>query len=220
MVPAAARKYLQVAHRHIAHRGQQARRGRPLQRQGGHALAHVLDRGVQAARVFEQPAQVGVGRRPPEAGVGQARHRAVVDHLAVVVAPRRVVDLPDGHLRGITRDDAVHEAAGIRPVQVVLEERRDVDEAAAVPDRVVLVLVMRLEGAHRVETGPVAEAEAAGQGQRARVKGGADRHRPIIGEPAWILSVHRARSAPARAARPMRGCRRSRALKDAARPGT
>ena len=84
----------------------------------------------------------------------EPRHRAVVDHLAVFIAPRRVVDLADGHLRRVARDDAIDQAHRIAAGHAVLEERRHVDQRARVANRVVFVLVMRLVGADRVVARP------------------------------------------------------------------
>ena len=110
----------------------------------------------------------------------QPRHRAIVDDLAVLVAPRRVVDLADAHLRGVARDDAIDEAHRVGAGDAVLVERRDVDQRAGVPDRVVFVLVMRLVGADGVVAGPVAVVEALAQLERARVESGTDGHRESI----------------------------------------
>ena len=180
MWPLVARKYFSVD-RSASHTSrQQPRRRRPLQRQRGDALGNVLDADVQARCVLGEPAQVRIGRGPAEHLIGHARHRPVVDHLAVFIAPRRVEDLADAHARGVARDDAIDEAHRVGTRDAVLEERRDVDQRAGVPDRVVFVLVMRFVGADRVVAGPVAIVEALAQLERARVEGGTDRHRGIL----------------------------------------
>ena len=93
----------------------------------------------------------------------QPRHRAVVDHLAVLVAPRRVVHLADGDLERVARDQAIDELDRVAAGDQVLEERRDVDQRRGVADRVVLVLVVRLVGADRVVARPLAIVEALAQ---------------------------------------------------------
>ena len=94
----------------------------------------------------------------------EPRHRAIVDHLAALVAPRRVVDLSDARApsasRVMMRSTA---AAASRPVSEVLEERRDVDERRGVADGVVFVLVVRFVRADRVVAGPLAIVEALAQ---------------------------------------------------------
>ena len=55
-------------------------------------------RDVEAVGVHGQPAQAGLGRRPAVHLLVQPRHRAVVDDLALAVAPVGVHDLADLHL--------------------------------------------------------------------------------------------------------------------------
>ena len=145
------------------------------------SIAHVETDGV-----LREPAQVRIGGGPAVRVLRQPRHRPVVDHLAVLVAPRRVVDLPDGELRRVARDDAIDEPGRVAAADAVLEERRDVDERRRVADRVVLVLVMRFVRADRVVARPLAEIQAFAQRERALVNGGPDRHKRIIEEPQRI----------------------------------
>src|SRR4030095_3491727 len=88
---------------------------------------------------------------------------SIVDHLAMLVAPGRVVHLTDRHLGDIARDHSIHESRGVSPGDQVLEERRYVDERRRVSDRVVLVVVMALVRADRVVARPVAVVEALAQ---------------------------------------------------------
>jgi hypothetical protein len=67
--------------------------------------------------------------------------RPIVDDLAVLVAPRRVVDPAGCELRRVAGDHAVDEARGVGAVDPVLEQRRDVDEGRGLADRVVLDVV-------------------------------------------------------------------------------
>ena len=116
---------------------------------------------VQPGGVLPEPAQARIGRRPPEHLLVQPRHRPVVDHLAALVAPRRVEDLArppsSSTSRVMTRST---KRAASRPGDEVLEQRRDVDQRRGVADRVVLVLVVRLVGADRVVARPLAVVQA------------------------------------------------------------
>ena len=104
MAPRVMRKYFRSADVGVGHGVEQAARGRALERERGHLLGDVLDRDAQADGVLRQPAQAGIGRGPAERVLRQPRHGPVVDDLAVLVAPRRVVDLSDGQLGRVTRD--------------------------------------------------------------------------------------------------------------------
>ena len=87
-----------------------ARDSGPWRASAAVALGGLLDRHVEPGRVLAQPAQLRVGGGPAEPLVVQAVDRAVVDDLAVLVAPRRVEDLADGQLRRVAGDDPVDEA--------------------------------------------------------------------------------------------------------------
>ena len=110
--------------------------------------------------------------------------------LPSLVAPGRVDDLSDADLRGVARDDAVDEPRRVGPGDQVLVERRHVDQRGGVADGVVFVLVVRLVRADGVVTRPLAVVEALAERERARVEGGADRHRrniPNCGS--WIAGL-------------------------------
>ena len=176
IVPLVTRKYFRRSMSAPADRAQQLRRGRPLQRERRDLLRDVLDGHVEAGGVLPEPAQARIRRRPAERLLRQPRHRPVVDHLAVLVAPRRVEDLADRHLRHVAGDEPIDEPRGVAPVDQVLEERRDVDQRRGVADGVVLVLVMALVRADGVVAGPLAVVEALAERERALVDGGSDRH--------------------------------------------
>ena len=59
-----------------------------LQREPGGAIAHVVDLHVEPGRVQHEPPVAGVGGRDAVDSVVEARDRAVVEHLAFLVAPR------------------------------------------------------------------------------------------------------------------------------------
>ena len=111
---------------------------------------------VEPGCVLAEPAQARIRGRPAEGLLAQSRHRAVVDHFAVLVAPRRVEHLPDRHPRDVSGDDPIDELGRVAPGHEVLEQRRHVDQRRGVADGVVFVLVVALVGADRVVTGPLA----------------------------------------------------------------
>src|SRR5258706_9216349 len=146
--PEVAQVVERLAGRRLEHRP----RERPLERDRGDLFRDVLDRHVQAASVEREPALLRIRGGPPELVRGEAMDRAVVDDLAVLVAPGRVVDLPDLELRRIAGDDPVDEPLRLWTGDAVFVERRDVDEGGCLADRVVLDVVG--VGVHR--RGPVA----------------------------------------------------------------
>src|SRR4029079_8283441 len=73
--------------------------------------------------------------------LGQPMDRAVVDDLAVLVAPRRVPDLDHRELRRVARDDAIDERWRVRTADPVRVPGRGGDERGRLADRVVLDVV-------------------------------------------------------------------------------
>ena len=78
-------------------------------------LGHVLDRHVEAGGVLPEPAKLRVRGGPAERAVVEVMDRPVVDHLAVLVAPRRVVDLAWLQLRRVAGDDPIDETERVGP---------------------------------------------------------------------------------------------------------
>ena len=79
----------------------------PLEGEGADLGRDVLDPHVEAGGVHDEPPVVRLGRRPSIRGLVEPADRPVVDELAALVAPRRVVDLPDGELGRVPGDDPV-----------------------------------------------------------------------------------------------------------------
>ena len=109
-----------------------------LQREGAHPVRDILDGhrhsgGVQMEPAAAESALVSRNAPPPRFVTAP-----VVDHLAVIVAPRRVVDLPRLQLPHVPRDRPVEEPSRVRAADPVLVERRDVDQRGRVPDRRIL----------------------------------------------------------------------------------
>src|SRR5262249_13530809 len=106
---------LQVREVRVGDAREQPPRGRSLERERGRLFGDVLDVDLHAERVLAEPPKVRVGRGPAVGVLLEPRHRAVVDDLAALVAPRRVDDLTDLDLSRVARDDAVDEARGVGP---------------------------------------------------------------------------------------------------------
>ena len=76
--------------------------------------------------------------------LAEQRDRAVVDHLARAIAPGRVQHLPDLQRADVARHDAIEQPHRVRAADVVLVQRRDVEQRRRAPDRVVLAIVDEL----------------------------------------------------------------------------
>ena len=148
--------------------------GRPLQRERRDFLGNVFDLDIHAQGVLAEPAQAGVGGGPAVGVFVEARDGAVVDHLALLVAPAAVDHLAHADLVDVAGDDAVHQLGGVFAGDQVLVERRDVDERGGVADGVVLVLVMHLVDADRVVARPLAVVQAVAERESSLVKCGSD----------------------------------------------
>src|SRR5690606_23108475 len=79
----------------------------PPQGERGQRFGDVLDAGVEAESHVLEPAEVGIGGRDAEMVFGQAGDGAVVDHLPILVAPRRVDNLPYTKIGDAAGDQAV-----------------------------------------------------------------------------------------------------------------
>ena len=85
-------------------------------------------------------AEVGLGGGQQELVVGVAEDHAVLEHVATVVAPQRVLRAPGLAGPDVAGHHAPEEALGVAADDPVLVQRRGVEEAGAVADREVLVL--------------------------------------------------------------------------------
>ena len=139
-------------------------------------VGDVLDLHVETGGMLRDPAEIRLGRRPAEAVVLEPGHGAVVEHQAVLVAPRRVDHLSRLELRRVARDHAIDEPHRVGPGEQVLVERRDVDQPGGVADGVVLVLVQRLVRARRVVARPLAVVETLAERRGSLVEGSPDGH--------------------------------------------
>ncbi len=128
------------------------------------ALGDVLDRHLQPGGVAVQPAQVRVGSRQAVAVLAEPGDRAVVDLLAVPVAPRRVDHLADLALRDVAGHDPVQQADRVAPADEVFVERRDVEQRRGAADGVVLAVVQQLVGARHNVARPAAPGLAVAEG--------------------------------------------------------
>src|SRR5262245_47923411 len=112
-----------------------------------------------------KPAQVGLGGRPAIAVFLEPRDRAVIDHLALLVAPAAINHLSPGDLVDVARDDAVQKFGRVWSADQVFVERGYVDQRRGIADGVVLVLMMHLVGADRIVSRPLAVVEAGAEGE-------------------------------------------------------
>ena len=164
----------------VRHGVQQFAGGGTLQRESRSFLGNVLNLHIQAKGVLPEPAQAGIGGGPAVVVFAEARDGAVVNDLAVGIAPAAVNDLIDGHLVDVAGDDTIDEFAGVAAVDAVFEERCDVDQSRGVADGVVLVLVRHFVDAGGVIARPLLEVEAFAERESSFVKSGSDGHIPSV----------------------------------------
>src|SRR5215469_15501236 len=119
-----------------------------------------------------EPAQVGLGGSPAIAAFVETRDRAVVNYLALLVAPAAINYLATSDLSDITGDDAVDEPGGIASADQVFVKRGNIDECGRIANSVVLVLMLHLVGADRVVSRPLAVVQALAKRKSSFVKGG------------------------------------------------
>ena len=174
ILPRVTRKYFRFAISASATAFRQLGRGRTLQRERRNLLRNILDLHVHVQAVLPEPAQARIGGSPAIDVLFQARDRAVVDDLALFIAPAAIDHLPDFDLVDVARDHAVHQARRVLAGDQVLVERRNIDERARVANGVVLVLVMHLVHADGVVSRPFAVVQAVAKGKSALVKCSSD----------------------------------------------
>ena len=148
-----------------------------LEREPGGLIADVLDVGVEARRVHAEPPFGRIGGGDPVGVLGQPSDRAVVDHLAFFVAPRRIEDLVDLEPGDVSGHHAVEQASGVGPTNDVLVQRRDVDDPCRLADRVVFDVVEVGVDGRAVVARPFTPCEMCVQLGLSRVEHGADAHR-------------------------------------------
>src|SRR3954454_22808706 len=147
-----------------------------LQRETRERLGDVFDLDIEAGRVQQEPSVGRVGGRDPILRVGDACDRPVVEHLAGLVAPRRVVDLVHLELRDVARHDAVEQPRGVGSADHILVQRACVDHGGGLPDRAVLdVVEVRVHGGREVSR-PLAPRLLDVQRLLAWIERGSDRH--------------------------------------------
>ena len=165
----------QVGDVRLGDRFQQLRRRGPLQRQSRRLLGDVFDLNIHVQAVLPEPAQARIGCRPAIFVFFEARDRAIVDDLAIFIAPAGIDHLPHRDFVDVARDHAIHQFGRILAGDQILVERRDIDQRAGVADRVVLVLVVHFIHADRVVSRPLAVIQAMAERERSLVKCSSDR---------------------------------------------
>ena len=143
-------------------------------------FGNVLDLHIHVQAVLPEPAQAGVGGGPAIVVFFQPRDRAVVDDLALLVAPAAINHLSDFHFVDVAGDDAVHQLGGVLARDQILVERRNIDQRGRIADGVVLVLVMHLVHADRVVARPLAVVQAVAKRKSSLVKCGSDWQRQLL----------------------------------------
>src|SRR5215470_12793501 len=88
---------------------QQTARRRALKSKRGNFVRDVFDLHVKPQTILVKPTHARISGRPAVAIFGEPRNRAVIDHLALLVAPAAVNDLADGNFIDVTRDHTVDE---------------------------------------------------------------------------------------------------------------
>jgi hypothetical protein len=138
-----------------AHLAQYRTARRTLQRERGDLVRVLDDRDVEAERRARQPVELALLRAEPVVALAQVEDRAVVDDLAVVVAPDAVTDLAGLDLRDVARHEAVQERECVRPRNPVLRHRAQIEYGAGVADRCVLERLVEVGVGGRVVLPPV-----------------------------------------------------------------
>ena len=147
-----------------------------LERERGGGVADVGDLHVEAGGVHQEPAVAGVRGRDAVSVLREARHGAVVEDLALLVAPGRVVGPVDRELGHVPRHHAVEEPEGVGARDLVLVERAHVDHGRRLSDGVVFdVVEVGVDGGGEV-AGPLTPGEPGVQLLLALEERGADAH--------------------------------------------
>ena len=163
----------------VAHRAEvNARRGRlsngpsprPLERQHADLFRDVPHLDVHAPAAVLEPAQAGLRRADQKALAREALHVAVLQQMALLVAPGRVHHPARATLREVPRHEAIQQPFGVRAGDLVLEQRRHVDQAGRVADRPVLAFGRRLVGFDARVARPVTPRSALAQRGRPPVE--------------------------------------------------
>jgi len=169
-------KVLQIRDAGVSYGFKEAAGGGALHGQRGHVFGGVDDFYVETEGVLLEPAETRVGGSPAIVIFAETGDGAVVDDVALGIAPTAVDDLVDCDFVDVAGDDAVDEFGGVFSGDAIFEERGDVDERGGVADGVVLVLVVHFVDAYGVVAGPFAVVEALAKGEGAFVECGSYWH--------------------------------------------
>src|SRR4029077_15081267 len=122
------------------HRLQQLAGSRALHRERRDLLGDLADLDVKAERGGREPVELSLRGAYTVFVVGHAKDGAVIDQMALVVAPHRVRDPPRPRLAQVAGHQAIEEAQSVGTGDAVLDHRSQVVERARVTDREVLLL--------------------------------------------------------------------------------
>ena len=145
-------------------------RPRSLERQHAGVGGNVTHLDIHAPTAVLEPAQARRRGADQEPLALQPLHVAVLQQMAVLVAPRRVHDPADAALREVARHDAVEQALRVGAPDLVLEQRRHVDQSGRVADRPVVAVRRRLVAQGAGVARPVAPGAALAQSLRTAVE--------------------------------------------------
>ena len=116
--------------------------GRPLQSQRGKRLGFLVDRHVEAIGAVGQPGQVALLAAEAKIRLRQPEQGAVIQHMAVIVAPGRILDPSGLQLAHVAQRQAIEETFGIGSAYAVFDHRRDVEQGRRGADREIFELVV------------------------------------------------------------------------------
>jgi len=129
----------QAAHVGVAHRREQFARTRPLELNVRQRCSDRCHHDIESVRDALEMGEVGVERRDyPRVLVVELEDGSVADHLAVLVAERRIPDLPRGEAEHVVGEDPVRGRQRVRTAEVPLAQRRFVPDAHALSNGAVL----------------------------------------------------------------------------------
>ena len=134
-----------------------------LQREGCHTFCFFAHRYGETRRTIEKPGQMAFLTAEPIVVFTKAEERAIVDELAIVIAPDRVMHAAYGELCGVAHREVVEIAGGIGTRDPVFGHGAQVIERGGVADRRVFHGCV-FKGKHRGIARPWAPAMGAAQG--------------------------------------------------------
>src|SRR5262249_29145424 len=132
---------------------------------------------VHSRGILSKPSEARIGGGPAISVLLEPRNSAIVDHFTALITPRRIDHLAHRHLPHIARDDTIDQPRRILASEPVLEQRRNINQRRSIANRVVLMFMVRLIGANRIVSRPLAIAKTLAERECPFVKRSSDWHR-------------------------------------------